>query len=211
MRKADVVGGLRRLPWRLRYEKLPRVAWMLRRWGIASTHLHADVRIGAPSRLGPGFALAIPERATFATGVGCDFRRGFVCEVSPGGVVEIGAGSIFTSYALVQISTSLTIGERCVFGQDVMIADGNHRFRDHTRHLLDQGYDFRPLAIGDGVVVMSKCTIVASIGRGAVIGANSVVTRDVPAWCLAVGSPARVVDYFGPPEHRPAELRSDSP
>ena len=198
--------ALRRLPWAVRHEKLPPMAWTLRRWGIAATHLHADVRIAPPVRLGPGFSLNIPQRATFVTGPTCDFRRGFVCEIGPGGVVEMGTGTVFTSYALVQISTSLTIGDRCVFGQSVMIADGNHRFRDHTRHLLDQGYDFRPIRIEDGAVVMSKCTIVASIGRGAVIGANSVVTRDIPAYCLAVGSPARVVEYFGPEDQRPAGL-----
>jgi acetyltransferase-like isoleucine patch superfamily enzyme len=197
---------LRRLPWQLRYEKLPRAAWTLRRWSIAATHQHADVRIAPPVRLGPGFTLDIPQHATFRTGPTCDFRRGFVCEIGPGGVVDIGPGTIFTSYALVQISTSLTIGTRCVFGQSVMIADGNHRFKDHTQHLLDQGYDFRPITIDDGAIVMSKCTIVASIGRGAVIGANSVVTRDVPPYCLAVGAPARVVDYFGPADQRPAGL-----
>jgi acetyltransferase-like isoleucine patch superfamily enzyme len=197
---------LRRLPWRLRYEVLSRSAWRLRRWSIAATHLHADVRIASPVRLGPGFTLHIPEPATFRTGPGCDFRRGFVCEVGPGGVVDIGAGTVFTSYALIQISTTLTIGKRCALGQDLLIADGNHRFRDHTRHLLDQGYDLRPITIDDGAIVMSKCTVMASIGRGAIVGANSVVTRDVPPWCLAVGAPARVIEYFGPPEHRPAGL-----
>lgn len=93
-----------------------------------------------------------------------------------------------------------------MFGQAVLIADGNHRFRDPTRHLLDQGYDLRPLSIGSGAIVMSKCTVLASIGAGAVIGAGSVVTRDVPACCLAVGAPARIVEYFGPPDERPAGL-----
>jgi len=148
----------------------------------------------------------IPEPAVFASGPACDFRRGFVCEVGHGGVVRIAAGSIFTSSALLQVSSSLTIGKRCVFGQAVLIADGNHRFRDPSRHLLDQGYDLRPISIGDGAVVTSKCTVLASIGAGAVIGAGSVVTRDVPPYCLAVGAPARVVEYFGPPADRPAGL-----
>ncbi len=198
-----------RIPWRLRHDGLGRAAWTLRRWSVAATHLHADVVISPPARLGPGFALVIPDPATFRAGPGCDFRRGFVCEISAGGVVEIGAGSIFTSAALLQVSTSLLIGERCVFGQGVLIADGNHRFRDPSRHLLEQGYNYRPISIGDGAFVTAKCTVLASIGRGAVIGAGSVVTRDVPAHCLAVGAPARVVEYFGPPEQRPADLGID--
>jgi acetyltransferase-like isoleucine patch superfamily enzyme len=200
------VTELRRLPWQVRYEKLPRVAWALRRWSIAATHLHADVRIERPVRLGPGFSLDIPQHATFHTGPACDFRRGFVCEVAPGGVVEIGPGTVFTSHALIQISSSLVIGRRCVFGQSLLIADGNHRFRDHTRHPLDQGYELRPITIGDNALILSKVTVLSSIGTGAVIGANSVVTKPVPAYCLALGSPARVVEYFGPPELRPAGL-----
>ena len=195
--------SLQTLPWRLRYLHAAGLASRWRRAMVLATHRHADVSIDKVVRLGPRFALWIPEPATFRSGPGCDFRRDFVCEVGPGGVVEIGAGTTFTSSALLQISTSLTIGKRAVFGQAVMIADGNHRFRDHTQHLLDQGYEFRPLTVGDGAIVMSKCTVLASLGKGAVVGAGSTVTRDVPDYCLAVGSPARVVDYFGPEELRP--------
>jgi acetyltransferase-like isoleucine patch superfamily enzyme len=47
--------------------------------------------------------------------------------------------------------------------------------------------------------VTTKCSIIgATIGDRAFIGANSVVTRDIPAFSLAVGAPAKVVDYFGP-------------
>jgi acetyltransferase-like isoleucine patch superfamily enzyme len=197
------MSGPATLPWRLRYLHAAGLASRARRAVLLATHRHADVQIARPVRLGPGFSLWIPEPATFHTAAGCDFRRDFVCEVGAGGRVDIGPGVTFTSSALVQVSTSLTVGRRAVFGQAVMIADGNHRFRDHTRPLLDQGYDFRPITIADGAVVMSKCTILASLGEGAVVGAGSTVTEDVPAYCLAVGSPARVVDYFGPAELRP--------
>lgn len=153
--------------------------------------------------LGPGFGLWMPADATLKIGSGCEFRRDFFCEIAPGGRVELAEDVIFTSAALIQISTSLTIGRRAVFGQSVMIADGNHRFRDHTRHVLDQGFDFRPITIGENAVVTSKCTILNSIGEGAIIGANSVVTKPIPAFCLAYGAPARVVEYFGPDERRP--------
>jgi len=84
-----------------------------------------------------------------------------------------------------------------------IIVDGNHKYQDHERPFLEQGYDFRPVRIGDGAVIMSKTTITNDIGTRAVIGANTLVTKPVPAYCLAVGAPARVVKYFGPPELRP--------
>jgi acetyltransferase-like isoleucine patch superfamily enzyme len=173
---------------------------------LLMTHSHLDVEIAPGVAIGPRCDLWMPAQATLHVGAGSEFRRDFFCEIAPGGRVEMSEGVIFTSAALIQISTSLTIGKRAVFGQSVMIADGNHKFRDHTLHLLDQGYDFQPIVIGDNAIVTSKCTILNSIGEGAVIGAGSVVTQPIPAYCLAVGAPARVVDYFGPEDQRPEGL-----
>jgi acetyltransferase-like isoleucine patch superfamily enzyme len=50
---------------------------------------------------------------------------------------------------------------------------------------------------------MSKCTIIADVGERAFVGANAVVSRDVPAHTVAVGAPARPIDYFGPGEPPP--------
>jgi acetyltransferase-like isoleucine patch superfamily enzyme len=197
---------LRKLPWHLRYKVGGRVASTGRRLLIQATHRHCRVEFQGPVHIGPGFVLDIPDRGSLIIGTGVEFRRGFVCEIAGDGTVEIGAGTIFTSNALIQCSTTIEIGRRCVFAQSIMIADGNHRFRDHTRHTLDQGYDFRPVHIADGAMALSKCTVVADIGERAVIGANSVVNRPIPAFCLAGGVPARVLEYFGPPERRPADI-----
>ena len=189
--------------WKLRYVHAARLASRWRRRALIATHGHVDLEIASGVRFGPRVEFWIPADATLRIGPGCEGRRDFFCEIAPGGRVEMAQGVVVTAAALLQISTSLTIGSRAVFGQSVMIADGNHRFRDHTRHLLDQGYDFRPIEIGDNAIVTSKCTILNSIGQGAIIGAGSVVTRPIPAYCLAYGAPARVVEYFGPEDQRP--------
>jgi acetyltransferase-like isoleucine patch superfamily enzyme len=132
-----------------------------------------------------------------------DFRRGFACEIFGDGRVEIGAGTVFTSNALIQCTTSIEIGERCAFGQSTLIVDGYHRYRDPDIHWDDQGYDFRPIRIGSGVGVSDKCTIQADIADRAMIGTGSVVNRPIPAYSLAIGAPARVIRYFGPPDQRP--------
>lgn len=197
---------LRRLPWKLRYVYGERLASRWRRRMVLLTNMHADVRIDKNTRLGPGFRLYMPEGGTFIVHPGCDFRRDFVCEISGNGRVEIGAGTIFTGSALVQITTRLTIGARAVFGQATMIADGNHRWRDPDVHLLDQGYDFTPIDIGPGAVSTSKVTILAPIGERALVGAHSLVTKPVPPYTLVGGSPARVIEYFGREENRPDGL-----
>ncbi len=99
-------------------------------------------------------------------------------------------------------SDTITAAERVVIEPRVLIAkfvhisDHSHAYEDSSRAIKDQGITFpKPVRIetgawlGQGVVVCPGVTI----GRNAVIGANSVVTRDIPAYCIAVGAPARVV------------------
>lgn len=203
------VRSLRTLPWHLRYRTGATLASGLRRLSVLATHRHCRVVLERPTYLGPGFHLRIPESGEFIVAPGVEFRRGFGCEISGNGRVSIGSGSAFTWNVIIQCSTTIEIGEGCVFAQSVLIADGNHRFRDPSKPMVSQGYDFRPIKIGDRANVMAKCTVLADIGEGSFIGANSVVTKPIPAYCLAVGAPARVVDYFGPPESRPAGLDVD--
>ncbi len=169
---------------------------------IKVTHSHARIEFQGPVNLGPWFSLNIPDAGQLIIGPGADFRRGFVCEISGNGRVTMGAGVTFTSHALIQCSTSIDIGNRAVFGQSVMMADGNHRYRDHTKHLLEQGYDFRPITISNNAIVMSKCTILHDIGESAIVGAHTLVIKPVPAFTLVGGTPARILEYFGPPERR---------
>jgi acetyltransferase-like isoleucine patch superfamily enzyme len=208
------VSGLReRLPERLRwlprdigYLRVPRIASALRKWWVLARHPHAQIVFGEDTYLGPGFSLHVPAEGTFICGPGCEFRRGFRCELAPGAKVEIGVGSRFTYDVLIQCGTTIQIGDRVMFGQSSAVFDGNHRFRDPTRPMLDQGYDFRPITVADDATVTTKCTVVADIGEHAFIGANSVVSRPIPAYTLAVGAPARPIEYYGPPGSEPEEL-----
>lgn len=195
--------GLRGVPRAIGYGFGPRLMSRLRKRWVLLRHLHADVRFEEPVYLGPGFSLHIPDSGSFLAGPGVEFRRGFRCEVSGSGRVEIGAGSVFTYYVLIQCSTRIEIGERCMFGQSTMVVDGNHRFRGLDRPMLEQGYDFRPIRIADNATVTTKCSIMADIGERAFIGANSVVTSDIPPFTVAAGAPARALEYFGPPGGAP--------
>lgn len=188
--------SLRRLPWKLRHDIGASLASDLRRLVVVATHRHCTVEFRGPVRVGPGFALNILDAGTFIVGAGVDFRRGFVCEIANGGRVTIGDGCSFTLNTLIQCSTSIAIGRRCLFAQSVLLVDGAHRFRDPTIPIVDQGYDYRPIVIGDNVLVSAKCSVFADIGEGTVVGANSVVSRPLPPRCLAVGAPATPKEFF---------------
>ena len=196
-------AGLREVPWYLRYRVGARVASEARRQVVRATHRHCRVEFQGPVHLGPGFTLDIPGRGTLIVGRGVEFRRGFVCQIQGEGRVVIGDGAYFTAECLIQCSTTIEIGRGVGIGQAVLIVDGRHRFRDPDRHLLAQGYDFTPIRIEDDATIMAKCTIFANVGQRAVVGANSVVTRDIPAYTLAVGAPARPIEYFGHGEGPP--------
>jgi acetyltransferase-like isoleucine patch superfamily enzyme len=182
----------------------PRYASALRKRWAKLRNPKADISFGPGTYAGRGFSIHAPWGGTFHCGRGCEFRHGFRAELEgPQSSIEIGNGCVFTYYSLVQCGRSIQIGDRGVFGQSSMLVDGNHRFRDLTKPVVDQGYDFRPIRIEDDVSTMTKCTIIADIGTRAFVGANSVVSRDIPAYTVAVGAPAKVVDYFGPPGMEP--------
>jgi acetyltransferase-like isoleucine patch superfamily enzyme len=179
------------------------MSWVRKRW-VLFRNPRARIEFQGPVYLGPRFSLDMPRGGTFIVGPGVEFRRGFRAELAgPESRITIGGGSVFTYDVIVQCASSIEIGEHCMFGQATLVVDGNHRFRDLDRPMLHQGYDLRPVKLSDHVTVTTKCTIMASIGERTFVGANSVVVRELPAFCLATGSPARVSDYFGPPGREP--------
>jgi acetyltransferase-like isoleucine patch superfamily enzyme len=181
------------------------MSWLRRQWVLAR-HPHATIRFGRGVYIGPGFSLDIRDAGTFLVGDDVEFRRDFRAEIAGDGVIRIGSGTHFTYSVLIQCSTTIEIGQRTMFGQSTIVVDGQHRFRDLTRPMLEQGYDFHHVTIEDDATITTKCTIMADVGRRAFVGANSVVTRPVPPYTVAVGAPARPIDYFGPPGGEPPEL-----
>lgn len=183
------------------------MSWLRKRW-VLLRHPHATIVFEGPVYLGPGFSLHIPDNGTFIVGPNVEFRRGFRAEIAGDGKLVIGAGSYITYDAVIACSTSIEIGRRCGLGQSLYMTDGNHRYKDLDVPFLDQGYDFRPLKIADDVQIFSKCTVTNSIEKKSIIGANSIVTKPIPAYCVAAGVPARVIDYFGPPGEEPVDYES---
>jgi acetyltransferase-like isoleucine patch superfamily enzyme len=186
------------VPRRVGYVHGPRLMSRLRKWWVLARNPHATIRFTEPVYLGPGFSLHMPDGGTFVAGPACDFRRNFRAEITGDGRIEIGAGTVFTYDVVIQCSTSIVIGDRCMFGQATLVVDGNHRFRDLDQPMLAQGYDYQPIRIADDATVTTKCTIIADLGERCFIGANSVVTKAVPPFSVAAGVPAKVLDYFGP-------------
>lgn len=193
----------RRLPWRLRYKLGARLASSLRRLALLVTHQHGHLDLPRRVHIGPGFSLYMPHRGTLIVGPGAELRRDVTIEITGDGRVAIGPDAVLTYGPVIQCSTSVDIGRGARIGQEVSILDGQHRFREYQLPEEERGFDVAPVRIGTEALILSKATILADVGDHAVVGAHAVVTRPVPSYCLAVGVPARVIDYFGPPDLRP--------
>lgn len=116
---------------------------------------------------------------------------------SGGGTVRIGNGSEIGERCRISIANSLEIGEKVLLSPNVYITDCDHEYRNISVPVIDQGIAQKgqTVSIGYGSYIGINAVIVGNvkIGKHCVIGANSVVTKDVPDYCVAVGSPARVI------------------
>lgn len=89
------------------------------------------------------------------------------------------------------------MGKKVLLSPNVYITDYDHEYRNLEVPVIDQGIvqKGQAVSIGDGSYIGINTVIVGNvkIGKHCVIGANSVVTKDVPDFCVAVGTPARVI------------------
>ena len=113
------------------------------------------------------------------------------------GTVRIGKGSEIGERCRISIANSLEIGEKVLLSPNVYITDCDHEYRNVDIPVIDQGIEQKgqKVSIGEGSYIGINAVIVGNvkIGKHCVIGANSVVTKDVPDYCVAVGSPAKVL------------------
>jgi acetyltransferase-like isoleucine patch superfamily enzyme len=110
--------------------------------------------------------------------------------------VRIGAGSFLNLGVMVAAVEVVEIGEHCMFANGCFITDGNHRFDDPQRPVPWQGFTTKgPTRIGDNVWCGANVIVTSgvTIGERSVIGANSVVTEDIPPFSIAAGAPAHVL------------------
>lgn len=116
---------------------------------------------------------------------------------SGGGTVRIGRGSEIGERCRISIANSLEIGEKVLLSPNVYITDCDHEYRNIDVPVIEQGIvqKGQAVSIGDGSYIGINTVIVGNvkIGKHCVIGANSVVTKDVPDYSVAVGIPARVI------------------
>jgi acetyltransferase-like isoleucine patch superfamily enzyme len=167
------------LPW-----NRARIHWeLMRRGAFARWPLHGNVleslyeqrlEVGEQVLLEPGVWLTAPGEAR----------------------IRIGRGTFLNLGVMVASAALVEIGEHCMFANGCFVTDADHRFDDPDRPVPWQGFTSQgPTRVGDNVWCGAHVVITGgvTVGERCVIGANSVVTRDIPPFSIAAGAPAKVL------------------
>jgi acetyltransferase-like isoleucine patch superfamily enzyme len=167
------------LPWnraRIHWEFMRREAFV--RWPVHGNVLEAlreqRLRVGAGTLFEPNVWITAPGDAR----------------------VHIGEGSFLNLNVMVAAVELVEVGDHCMFANGCFLTDGSHRFDDPDRPVTWQGFTSKgPTRVGDNVWCGANVVITSgvTVGERCVIGANSVVTQDVPPFSIAAGVPAKVL------------------
>ena len=111
------------------------------------------------------------------------------------GVVSIGAKTVLGQECTISAYQHVSIGRECVIADRVMLIDFDHGTVEVERPIRLQGIYKRDVHVGHNVWIGYGACILrgVTVGDNAVIGTNSVVTKDVPANAVVGGVPARVL------------------
>ncbi|MGH8862430.1 MAG: acyltransferase [Jatrophihabitantaceae bacterium] len=111
------------------------------------------------------------------------------------GTLTLGDKSNLARDISINCYLDIEIGDSALIADDVYISDFDHRFDDLRVPIKDQGITKSRVRIERDVWLGTKVTVCRGvvIGEGTVVGANAVVTNDLPAFSVAVGVPARVI------------------
>jgi acetyltransferase-like isoleucine patch superfamily enzyme len=110
--------------------------------------------------------------------------------------ISIGAGTFLNLGVMIAAAELVEIGEHCMLANGCFVTDADHRFDDPDKPVPWQGFTAKgPTRLGDNVWCGAHVVITGgvTIGERCVIGANSVITQDIPAFSVAAGAPAHVL------------------
>jgi acetyltransferase-like isoleucine patch superfamily enzyme len=178
-----------RLLWRYAWRRLfTSAGWRWRTNGLVffGKHLQlqiakgAEIRFGRFSWIGDGTKIRCHE-----------------------GVVEIGDKTVFGQECTISAYKRVRIGEQCVIADRAMFIDFDHGVVEVERPIRAQGIYKRECVIGSNVWVgYGACFLRGvQVGDNAIVGTNSVVTRDVPANAVVGGVPAKLIRMREAPHH----------
>ncbi len=113
----------------------------------------------------------------------------------PSGSLSIGSNTYIGRYSIILAYDNVQIGKDCLIAPYCHITDTSHNFDDVNQPIRLQQLKAEKVIIEDDVWLGAGVSVLpgVTIGRGSVIGARAVVSKDIPAYSIAVGVPAKVL------------------
>ena len=167
--------------------------------------LHTKLIARRFSRIGRGTRVAAPVKLVGAKNIEIGGKVAIqehcwlnapTVEGNHGAQLTIGDDTYIGRFCQINAYGKVTIEDKVLIGDRVIITDADHNFLDTNAAIIDQGDRFiGPVRLGSGCWIAAGAVILpgVTIGRNAVVGANSVVTHDVESLTVVAGSPARLV------------------
>lgn len=176
------------------FKRLFYTGWVMREFKYCgkNVNLFPFDTLKGPQYISIGDKTAIGKRAVLTAWDRLKDEK-FTPEIIIGKNVNIGDDCHITSVNKIQI------GDNVLMGKKILITDNSHG--EFVRNLLDIPPDDRPLStkgpviIEENVWIGEKASIMPAvhIGKGSIVAANSVVTKDVPPYSIVGGSPAKII------------------
>ena len=181
-----------------------RTWWVKRRWYERNRRWRRRWRINRHAARG-GFFIRYPvegevlealDSSRLAIGNATLLEPGCWLTLAPEARIEIGEGCFLNRGTMLAAVEQIEIGDHVMFANHCFVGDADHRYEDRSRPITHQGFVARgPVTIGSNCWFGVGCVVTGGvrIGDRAVIGANSVITQDIPPGVIAAGAPARVI------------------
>ncbi len=163
----------------------------LRRWRIDRHAARGGFFVRYPVE---GELLEALDEGRLRIGAGTLLEPGCWLTLAPEARIEIGAGCFLNRNVMLAAYREIVVGDHVMFANGCFVGDADHRFDDPDMPVPWQGFTTKgPVRIGSNCWFGVNCAVMSgvTIGERCVIGANSVVTRDLPAGTVAAGAPAR--------------------
>jgi len=109
--------------------------------------------------------------------------------------ISIGKNACINEWVWMDGSGGIEIGSNVLFSPGVCIISFNHGFKAKDKCIAEQDKELGAIVIEDDVWLGAGSKVLKGvrIGKGSIVGAGSVVTEDIPAYSICVGSPAKVI------------------
>ena len=116
-------------------------------------------------------------------------------ELQSSGKLTIGANTTINRYSRIVAFEQIEMGDNVMLAQFVTIVDHDHKFSSSDNGLAFDGYETKPVRIGNNVWVGEKASILkgCTVGDNVIIAAHSLVNKDVPPNSVVGGVPAKVL------------------